>query len=164
MFIIFFQNLSAEENLIVYINMDRIMNETIAGKSINNQIQKIHNANLEDFKKIEKSIKNEETEIVSQKNTLSNEDYQKKINSLRAKINNYKKSRQERINALNKKRINASSVLLKKINPILSDYSNENGISIILPKKNVILAKTNLDITNTIIDLANLKIKEIELK
>jgi outer membrane protein len=57
----------------------------------------------------------------------------------------------------------SSSKLLSIINPILSDYSKENDISIILQKKNVVLAKTDLNITNKIIDILNSKIESINL-
>ena len=161
--ITFYINLSRAENLIVYLNMAKIMNETEAGKSINKQLEKIHKINIKEFKKIEDELKEEEASIITQKNVLSKADYSKKINSLRLKANDYRKNRQDKINLLTKKRIEASSKLLENINPILSEYSKENGISIILPKKNVILAKTDLDITDEIIDIANSKIKEIDL-
>ena len=57
----------------------------------------------------------------------------------------------------------SSAKLLSIINPILSDYSKANNISIILQKKNVVLAKTDLNITNKIIDILNSKIESINL-
>ena len=57
----------------------------------------------------------------------------------------------------------SSSKLLSIINPILSDYSKVNNISIILQKKNVVLAKTDLNITNKVIDILNSKIESINL-
>ena len=59
--------------------------------------------------------------------------------------------------------MNATANLLKEINPILSNYSNENGISIILRKKDIVLARTDLDITKQIIETIDLKIKKINL-
>ena len=57
----------------------------------------------------------------------------------------------------------SSAKLLSIINPILSDYSKVNNISIILQKKNVVLAKTDLNITNKVIDILNSKIESINL-
>ena len=57
----------------------------------------------------------------------------------------------------------SSAKLLSIINPILSDYSKVNNISIILQKKNVVLAKTDLNITNKIINILNSKIESINL-
>jgi len=159
----FHTTLLFSENLIVYINMSKIMNETTAGKSINLQLEKINRINIKEFNSIEVKLKEEETSIIAQKNILSNEEYSKKINALRIKANNYKNNRQKKINLLTKKRIDASANLLKKINPILSDFSKENQISMILPKKNIVLAKTDLDITDKIIKIINAEIKLINL-
>ena len=53
---------------------------------------------------------------------------------------------------------------LKLINPILTKYSTENEISIILQKKNLIIGKTELDITDKIIIIINDEIKEFKIK
>ena len=42
----FYINIAKSESLIVYINMEMIMNETNAGKSINQKIEEIHRINL----------------------------------------------------------------------------------------------------------------------
>ncbi len=160
---LFCNSLSYAENLIVYIDMEKILNESKSGMSINKQLEEIHKINIKEFKKIEDELKKKEESIIAQKNILSKEDYTKKIKILRDNTNSYRKNRQEKINLLTKKRIESSAKLLSIINPILSDYSKVNNISIILQKKNVVLAKTNLNITNKIIDILNSKIESINL-
>ena len=160
---LFCNNLSYAENLIVYIDMEKILNESKSGMSINKQLEKIHKMNIKEFKKIEDELKKKEESIIAQKNILSKEDYAKKIKILRDNTNSYRKNRQEKINLLTKKRMESSSKLLSIISPILSDYSKANNISIILQKKNVVLAKTDLNITNKIIDILNSKIESINL-
>ena len=139
------------------------MNQSIVGKSLNNQLDKIHKTNLEEFKKKEEDLKKEEVLILSQKNVLSEEDYKNKVNLFKEKLNSYKKNRQEKIDLVTKKRMNVTANLLKEINPILSNYSKENGISIILRKQDIVLARTDLDITKQIIEAIDLKIKKIDL-
>ena len=139
------------------------MNQSIAGKSLNNQLDKIHKTNLGEFKKNEEDLKKEEVLILSQKNVLSEEDYKNKVNLFKEKLNGYKKNRQEKIDSVTKKRMNSTANLLKEINPILSDYSKKNGISIILRKQDIVLARTDLDITKQIIEAIDLKIKKINL-
>ena len=143
--------------------MEKILNESKSGISINKQLEKIHKMNIKEFKKIEDELKKKEESIIAQKNILSKEDYTKKIKILRDNTNSYRKNRQEKINLLTKKRIESSEKLLSIINPILSDYSKVNNISIILQKKNVVLAKTDLNITNKIINILNSKIESINL-
>ncbi|MDB4189524.1 OmpH family outer membrane protein, partial [Candidatus Pelagibacter sp.] len=64
----------------------------------------------------------------------------------------------------NKLKINNTNNLLKLINPILTNFSNEKGISIILQKKNLVVAKTELDITEEIIKIINTEVKEFKIK
>ena len=156
--------LSKADNLsIVYINMEKVMNESDAGKSLVEQLEKIHKNNLTEFKKTEDFLKEQESLIVSQKNILSEEEFNKKINSLSKKVNDYKKERKTKIDFVSKKKIDATSSLLNEINPILADFSKKNEISIILKKKDIVIAKTDLDITNEIIELVNSKVKKISL-
>jgi len=139
------------------------MNQSIVGKLLNSQLDKIHKSNLEEFKKNEEDLKKEEVLILSQKNVLAEEDYINKVNLFKKKLNNYKKKRQEKIDLVTKKRMNATANLLKEINPIISDYSKNNGISIILRKQDIVLARTDLDITKQIIKTIDLKVKKIDL-
>ena len=139
------------------------MNQSIAGKYLNSQLDKIHKTNLEEFKKNEEDLKKEEVLILSQKNVLSEEDYKNKVNLFKEKLNGYKKNRQEKIDSVTKKRMNSTANLLKEINPILSDYSKKNGISIIFRKQDIVLARTDLDITKQIIEAIDLKIKKLIL-
>ena len=94
----------AENLSIVYIDMDKTLNQTIVGKSLNSQLEEIHKANIDELKKIEENLNEEELLILSQKNILSNDDYNKKINLFNQKLNDYKKKRQEKIDSVTKKK------------------------------------------------------------
>ena len=94
-----------ESSSIVYINMDKVMKQSTVGKSLIEQIEKIHSANIKEFKKIEDSIKSEELSIMSQKNILSEEEFSKKMNLLKKKVNEYKKNRKIKIDAVSKKKV-----------------------------------------------------------
>ena len=49
--------------------------------------------------------------------------------------------------------------IVKKINPILEKYMEENSIEVLLKKESIYLSKNNYDITKQILDLVNKKIK-----
>lgn len=157
-------NLSKAENSVYFIDMDLIMNKSLAGKSVLDQVKNINQINLENFKKIENEIKNEETKIVSQKNVLDKNDYQKKVISLREKISNYQKNKNKKLKELKKSKILAQAELINNLTPILAEVSEERSISIIIPKENIIMGKTELDLTNDVMVLLDKKIKKIKLK
>ncbi len=162
-YFIFTINSFANEK-IIYLDVTFIINESEAGKFINNEIQKINNKNIEEYKKIENSIKNEEENLVKQKNILKEEEFKKKINNLREKYKSYQELKLKKNNNLTKLRENATKEILKVINTILTDYSKKNEVSLILDKKSIVIGKTQLDATKDILNLLNNTIKKVELK
>ena len=114
-----FVGASFSEVKIVYIDMQKVMNISKAGKSITSQLENKHKENLNNFKKEEETLKSEESKIVSQKKIIEKEEYQKKINELRVKVKKYREKRTNVINQLTKQRVEATKKLLDTINPIL---------------------------------------------
>ena len=53
--------------------------------------------------------------------------------------------------------------IVKNLSPILTEYSKQNNISLIMDKKNIIIGKTVLNITKEILALLDNKIKKIKL-
>jgi len=159
--IFFSKNLNAET--IVYIDMDKIMQVSKVGKSATEKLNKINETNINKFTKIEKKLKKDEEDLISKRNVLSKEEFEKKIQELRNKVNDYRKERQAAIEDVTKKRINASADFAKKIKPILAEYAKENSIDIVIQKKNILMGKSKLDITNEILKIVDKKISKLNI-
>ena len=163
-FFIFFSKISlSHEKTIVYIDLNKIMNNSIAGKSITSQLENNHKKNISKFKNIEEELKKEEAEIISQKNIMTKEEFEKKIIDLRDKANKFRKERNVNVNNLNNQRLEATSKMITLVRPILSEFSDKNSISLIIDKKNIIIGKTLLDITDDILKIVDEKIGKIPL-
>ena len=124
---------------VAYIDIDFIMNNSLAGKSITDKLEKNFKVKNEKLKKIEEELKSKEKKLVSQKNIIIEEEYKIKAESLMKEIKDYKESRKKFLNDFNSQKIKSTKLLLSKINPILADYSKDNSIDIIFQKKCVIL-------------------------
>ena len=161
---IFFSNSVLANENIYYIDMDYIMNNSLAGKSIIKQLEDKEKFYSEKFKKTSMDLQKEEAKLISQKNILDEKKFLEKVNIFKKKVSEYKKQRNDTINGYKKKKNEAQLTLINKLNPILSDYSDKKSISFILPKQSIIIGKTELDITNDVIKILNTKIKTIELK
>jgi len=148
---------------IVYLDVEKIMQESIAGKAIIVKIKKKRETSISKFKKKEKEIVEKEKKLISQKNVLSEEEFKKKIQDLRADISKYQKERNSASNDIARTRIKASTNLIKKLTPILESYSKENSIRIIIQKKHIVMGSKEDDITKDILDLVNQKIKSIKV-
>ena len=53
--------------------------------------------------------------------------------------------------------------MIKKLTPILEEYSKKNSIRIIVQKKHIVMGSKEDDITNDILDLVNKKVKSIKV-
>jgi len=154
---------SYSETNVAYLNLDFIMLKSKAGISISNQLTEIKKKNISKLKKMEKELNDKDKKLISQKNILSKEDFSKQVKDLRKEAFNYEKLRRDLIKDSNTKLIKAQTNLVKKLSPILSKYSKEKNISMILQKKIVIIGKTELDITKDILELANKEINSIKI-
>mgnify|MGYP006143020165 FL=1 len=161
---IFYSSFAYSSEKIYYLDMDYLMNNSQAGKSIITQLEKKRELNLVSFNKTEKDLKEEEAKIISQKNILNQTEFEKKVQLFNQKVSTYRKKRNDTITDLSKKRVEAQKVLLNTLTPILADYSQKNSISYIIPKQNIIIGKSDLDITKIILEILDSKVKNIKLK
>ena len=155
-----FEIVLADEK-IAFIDLNFIMNNSVAGKSINTFIDNVSKEKNNDFKVIENEIKKDENELISKKNIIEESIYIKKVNEIRIRINDYKLERQKFNKNLNEKKIKYKNSLLEKLNPIISNYVEQNSITVVLPKKMIIIGKKDLDITWQILEMLDKSIKKI---
>ena len=164
LFFIFFINKAFAEDRIVYLDVNILLSKSEAGIYINNELKKINDKNIEEYKKIENSLKSDEEKLLKQKNILKQNEFNDKANVLREKYKSYQILKNTKNGDLKKIRDDSSKQILKVVNDILAEYSAKNNISLIIDKKNIVIGKTELDITKNILDLLNNKIKKVELK
>ena len=155
-----FEIVLADEK-IAFIDLNFIMNNSVAGKSIITFIDNVSKEKNNDFKVIENEIKKDENELISKKNIIEESIYIKKVNEIRIRINDYKLERQKFNKNLNEKKIKYKNSLLEKLNPIISNYVEQNSITVVLPKKMIIIGKKDLDITRQILEILDTSIKKI---
>ena len=156
-------NLKAE-NKVAYLDIDSILNNTLAGKSLLNNLKKEEQLKIDKFKVKDESFKNEESKILAKKNLISKEEVKKEMKSLQVNFQEYRKSKNKEIENLKIKRNRNIVKFLNLINPIIEKYMSDNSIYMIIDKKNVFTARKNYDITNKLIELIDNQIKTVDIK
>ena len=157
-FIFFSHNLLAESK-IVFLNVDKIINASKAGKRLNEQLDNSYKKDNEKLLLAKKEIEKKEDEIKNQKNILSEEELNKKINELRKVINDHNIKKRNIDVKFRDQKIKQTNILVQNLNKILAKYAEENSISFILQKKNIVIGKNDLDITNQIMEIFNKEVK-----
>ena len=78
-------------NEITYLDLDKVLAESLAGKSINKQIITIQKNNNKDLKDKENKLFEKEKSIISKKNILQEKDFNEKVKAFQKEVSEYKK-------------------------------------------------------------------------
>ena len=156
-FILFFllTSLSYSSEKIVYLDVDFILANSDKGKIILSNLEKKNKENIKILQSKEKILKDEETEIVKQKNIISEESYKDKINNLKNKIASFKNDKDKLVKDFKVFRQEEINNFIKLVNQILGDYVEKNSIDLVLNKKDILMGKNEYNITNEILELVN---------
>ena len=155
-------SVNSSADSIYFIDFAKVLNSSKPGAEAQKSIkQKLQSENKK-FAKLQNNIRKEESDIISQKSTLSPEEYKKKVQALRNKVADLQKNKETSFNNIAKTRSKAKNSLLKAVNPIIKKYMEGNNIQIVLDKKAVILGDTNLEITDKIISILNKELPSLK--
>jgi outer membrane protein len=156
-------NLKAEEK-VAYLDIDFILTNTLAGKSLLNTLKKQEEVKINKFKTNDEKFKKDEKKILAKKNLISNEEIKKEMKALQIEFRKYKINKNNEIENLKKKRNTNIMNFINLINPIIEKYMTDNSIYMLIDKKNIFIANNNYDITKKLIELIDNQIKTVEIK
>ena len=154
---------SFAENKVVYIDMNKILNESKVGTFVEEELTKIHEKQLDNFKETEEKLKKEEIDLISKRNIMAREQFDEKVKSLNEEAQKYQTERRKWFDEITVKRNKARAEVLESLDPILTEYFEQNQISLMLYKRNIAIGTSELDITDTIIDKLDKKLPSIKL-
>ena len=163
-FLLLVSTYASAEQKIVYMDLKFVLNNSKAGKSAQDYLQKTFKDNQKKFIDEENQLKEDEKNLIASKTSLTKEEYQKITDVLRKKVIDYQSQRKMSLEKIAKQRLEAREKLLSTIDPILNKYIQENNISVVVDRKNIIGGQTDLDITKIIIKKLNTEISSIDLK
>ena len=155
---------ASAEQKVAYLDMKFVLNNSKAGKGAQDFLQKSFKENQKKFIDQENTLKKQENDLLEKKAILSKNEYQGKTDELRKKVIDYQSQRRASLDKITNQRAVARQDLLKKLDPIIISYIEENGISLVIDKKNIIMGNTDLDITNIIIEKLNKELPSLSLK
>ena len=158
--ILSFSNSNVVADMPHYLDFKYILNNSTAGKKVQDSLQKKLKDGISSLNKKEKSLQEEEKKMIQQKKVISQEEYVKKVNNLRKKVSSLQVERNSLLEKISKDRNKARNELLKNLNPIIENYMQEKKIRLVIDKKNIILADEKLDITKEIMQIALAQAKD----
>ena len=163
-FLYFFFNINtAHSNTsTVFIDIDFILNNSILGKQILLDLEKLNKKNIDNIKEKENTLKIKRDKINSQKNILSKEQIEKEIVLLNEEFKKYNIEKNNLLNDFKNQKKQKLDNFLKKINPLIHEYMKKNSIDIILDQRQIFIGNVNKDITEKILKIVNQKFSNNE--
>jgi len=157
-------NFASAENKVSYIDIDYILSNSLAGKSLLTNFKNEEKLKIDKFKLNDEKFKNEEKQILAKKNLISKDELNKELKLLQIKFNKYRENKLSEIEKLKKKRSKNILNFFNLINPIIEKYMADTSIYMLIDKKNVFIASKKYDVTNNLIELIDNQIKTFEIK
>ena len=160
-FIFFFFNIAQVNSSepIAYIDMDFIIKNSEIGKKTLDTIKILNDKNINELKKKEKILKDLESKIISKKNIISKENFDKEVLLFQEKAKKFKDDQLKMVENFNNYKKNELDGILSKISPIINAYMEKKSVKILLDSKNILIGRSNLNLTNEVLIEINKKVK-----
>ena len=153
-----FKNSYSNESIAI-LDLDGLLEKTNFGKKIINELNLINNKNLNLLKEIECKIKSDRDKINAQKNILSDEQLNEKLNELNKEIKKFQSEKNKLVNKFNLEKKKKLDDFFKQIIPEIEKYIDEKQIDIVIDKKNIFIANRKNNITEDIVKIIDEKLK-----
>ena len=157
-FIIILSNflfISLSNASIGYIDINFILQNSVKGKKIIDELNSLKKNNEKLFNSKKKELDLKRVNLNKIKNITPEKEYQEKISELKKNIDEFNSFQNDKIllfEKLKKEKLDNFFVYLDKI---LSNYIAANKLKIVIDKKDIVIAEDSLDITKDILFLIN---------
>ncbi len=153
----------AQEMQIAVVDVERILNDSAAGKSIQSQLKTRRETFQKEFKDKEDQLMKAEKTLVKQKSDLNAEDFSKKRQDFEKQLLETRNLFQKRRSSLDKGLSLALTDLRKNIIKVTAEVADEGKYQIVLTRDSVVIVEKSMDITDKVLSRLNKKVSNIKL-
>ena len=139
--------------------MDFIIKNSEIGKKTMNSINILNDKNINELKKKKKILKDLKNKIISKKNIIFKENFDKDVLLFKEKAKKFKEDQSKMVEDFNNYKKKEFDGIISKISPIINAYMEKKSVKILLDSKNILIGRSNLNLTNEVIKEINEKIK-----
>lgn len=153
--------------IIALINYSSILENSKAGKSVNDQIVKQRKIYLEAMKKIQAELEKESKELEQQQSILAQDVFEGKVKEFRQKQLQGKQTENSYRRALDQMQGKGLKVIEEELDKILQAIAEERGIDIVMkagtPSSIILKARKELFITDDVIKALDEKLPKVTI-
>ena len=145
------------------VDVEKILNDSKAGKSIEKQLTDRREAFQKEFSTRENNLVNAEKQLVEEKSNLSAEEFAQKRQSFEKQFLETRNLFQKRRNSLDKGLGNALAQLRKNIIQVTAEIADEEGYQVVLTRDSVVIVAKEMEITQKVLTRLDKKVQNIKL-
>jgi Skp family chaperone for outer membrane proteins len=146
---------------IAIVNIQEIMRDSTAAKSIKDQLEAKQKAFQSEMSKKSEALQKEEQDLGKQRSVLSPEAWDKKANAFKAKAADAQKEVQTKRTELDNAFTSALNEIQKTVFDIVATIAKEKSYNVVLPASQLLYADSNLDITKTVLSKLNSQLPKV---
>lgn len=161
----------AQDTPYAVVNVDRVMTQTKAAKSIEKQLKAKTEDYSKEFSKRERELREAQEKLVEETRTLSKDSDESKIKAFEEKRKEFEKNKFETQKLFKERRSTLSSavnegtaLLQKEMFEATATIAEEEGYRIVFDRKSVVIVEEALDITDKVVKKVDKALPEVKLK
>ncbi len=157
--------LSAQaETKISVVDLDILLNESKAGKSIQAQLKSKRDSFQKEFAEKEKNLRDDEKKIIEKKDKMTAEEFSVERKKFEAKLLETRKLLQVRKTSLDKGLTGAMQELRQHIMKVTSELAESTKTQLVLNRDSVVIVEKSMDITSDVLAKLDATVSSIPLK
>lgn len=152
-----------ESPTIAVIDMQKIMRESTAVRSIQQQIEKHRSDYQEELSKKEQELRAADEELARQRTILSSDAFKKKRQQLEQRVGKLQRNIQTRKQELDQTYGRAIRRVQQELAKIVSEVMKKRGIDLVLTKTSVFLVHKDMEITDVALTRLNDRLTSVDV-
>ncbi|MFK7973522.1 MAG: OmpH family outer membrane protein [Rickettsiaceae bacterium] len=165
--IIFFSPITtlAEDNTPCYavVDIESILEHSLAVQHIKKNINIISHNIQNDLVEKEIELKRIEANLIKQRGTLSEEEFNNKVLEFNAKVRESQQEAQQRKVALEQAHSDALKEVYKNTMAVIDQLARQKNFDIIFPSSQILFVKNDLNITAEVLSHLNDRLKKVKI-
>ncbi len=151
-------------NLIAIVNIQQVMREATAAKSVREQLENKQKSYQTEIAKKEEALQKEDQDLNKKRSVLSKAAFDEKAAAFRKKATDVQKEVQSKKATLDGGFEHALNDIQKVVTDVIADLAKEKGFSVAVPTSQILYGDPKLDISDEVLKRLNQKLPKLDVK
>ena len=149
---------------IAVVDVESVLEHSLAIAQIkdfmNNISKQIHN----DLTIKEKSLKQDEAELIAQRGVLATEQFEEAVSEFNKKVSSIQQEKQKKKAGLDQAHVAAITEVHENTVAVIKELSQKYGFNLVFPSSQILFVENNLNITLEVISKLNERLKTVKIQ